>query len=70
MKLATHLHLVLRLRICGAIPPFSILLHGVVLSQAQGQLYVYLLPFILSMSGELKWNLKWYSLPKVLWLRV
>jgi hypothetical protein len=31
MKLATHLHLVPRLRTCGAVPPHPIRMHGVVL---------------------------------------
>jgi hypothetical protein len=56
MKLTTHLHLIPRLRMRGAIPPLlqhvfmalclikrQIPLQGVVLSEGQGQLYLLLL---------------------------
>jgi len=55
VKLTTQLELVLRLRMCGAVPPFpqhvfmalclikpEIHFHGVVLSEVQEQLYLYL----------------------------
>jgi hypothetical protein len=40
VKLTTHIHLVLRLRICEAIPHFSVRLHCVMLNYARGQFYV------------------------------
>jgi hypothetical protein len=39
MKLTSHLHLLLRLRMHVAIPPLPMSLHGMVLNQAQEQLY-------------------------------
>jgi hypothetical protein len=42
IKLTTHFHPVPRSRICGATPPLPIRLHGVVLSYAQGQIYLLL----------------------------
>jgi hypothetical protein len=42
MKLPTKLHLVLRLRIHGAMPTFPIRLYGMVVYQAQGRLHILL----------------------------
>jgi len=39
MKLTTYFHLVQSLRMCGAIPPFPCF-HSMMLSQAQGKLYL------------------------------
>jgi hypothetical protein len=36
MKVITHLHLIHRLRLCGAIPPLPQCLHGVMLNKAPG----------------------------------
>jgi hypothetical protein len=57
MKLTTHLHLVPRLRMRGAIPPLLIRLHGVVLKEAMDT-KVY--PKVSELAAWSE-NCKWYS---------
>jgi len=45
MKLTTHLYLVLRLGMHGAIPSLPIHLHGMVLSYEQGHFKIHILVF-------------------------
>lgn len=67
MKLTNHFHLMLKLRMGGTIPPFSLWLYGIEIHRAQGLLYfvnflnVVLFPF-LQMSNLLLQKEYTYSL--------